>query len=300
MRRILPVVLTICVGVAAPTSAAAQSPPRTLKPEIETELEKLVIEPGHNPSTELQGDLLRVRGDGGWARTRRIVSDFTLKADVRLLSTTTDLQIGIRTINTEREWPRRGYWLRLSGVQPAVVEARGLALKRTENASIRTAPSTWHTVTIKATGPTIDVEVNGQPAGSHTIETLAGSVLFQANGGDAEIRNINLQVVPQTGLIDSSQPRARGEFEMPRLIRETKPAYSQRAKDAKIQGVVQLETVILTDGTIGAAALRTLLDPDLEHCALEAIRNWRFVPARLNGTPVPMMVDVEMSFTLLR
>ena len=142
--------------------------------------------------------------------------------------------------------------------------------------------------------------INGQPAGSSTIEALAGSILFQADGGDAEIRNINLQVVPQTGLIDASQPRARGEFEMPRLIRETKPAYAQRAKDAKIQGVIQLETVILTDGTIGAVALRSLLDPDLEHCALEAIRNWRFVPARLNGTPVPMMVDVEMSFTLLR
>ena len=300
MRCIAPVVLAICVGLAAPTSTAAQSAPRPLKPEIEAELEKLVLEPGRNPSTELQGNLLRVRSDGGSARTRRIVSDFTLTADVRLLSAATDLEIGIRTINTEREWPRRGYRLRLSGVRPPTVEARELTLKKTENASVRTAPSTWHTVAIKATGPTIEVSINGQTAGSYTIETLAGSILFQADGGDAEIRNINLQVVPQTGLIDTSQPRARGEFEMLRLMRETKPAYPQRAKEAKIQGVVHLETVVLADGTIGAVALRSLLDPDLEHCALEAIRNWRFVPARLNGTPVPVMVEVEMSFTLLR
>jgi TonB family protein len=295
-------VLAICAVLVTAVSGAVQDTSRTLKPEVEAELDKLVIfnagEPGTRTPTELQGNLLRVRNDGGAARTRRILSDFTLTADVRLLSATTNLQIGIRTINTDREWPRRGYWLRVSGAQPATVEAKEYELTKAETGSVKTAPATWHTLTIKAVGPTIDVALNGQAVGSYAIQTLAGSVLFQAEGGDAEIRNINLQVVPQTGLIDASQPRARGEFEMPRLMRETKPIYSKKAMDAKIQGMIQLETVILADGSIGAVGLRSLLDPDLEHSALEAIRNWRFVPARLNGSPVPMQVDVELAFTL--
>jgi TonB family protein len=297
-----PTVLAISTLLVTPIYSAAQDKPRTLKPEVEAELDKIVIfnagEPGGSAPTELQGNVLRVRRDGGSARTRRIVSDFTLTADVRLLSATSDLQIGIRTIHTDREWPRRGYWLRVSGAQPATLQAKAYELKKTENALIRTAPATWHTVAIKAVGPTIDVAVNGQAVGSYAIQTLAGSVLFQTESGDAEIRNINLQVVPQTGLIDASQPRARGEFDMPRLMRETKPAYSKKAMDAKIQGVIQLETVILPNGSTGAVGLRSLLDPDLEHCALEAIRNWLFVPARLNGSPVPVLVEVEMSFTL--
>jgi len=291
-------VLALCVLLAVPFATAAQETSRALTPGIEAELDKLVIGPGERASTELQGSVLRVRRDGGWARTRRIVSDFTLSADVRLLSATTDLQIGIRTINTDREWPHRGYWLRVSGAAPATLEASGYELKKTMSASVRTVPSTWHTLTIKAIGPTIDIAINGQAAGSYAVEALTGSVLFQTSDGDAEIRNINLQVIPQTGLIDASQPRARGEFEMPRLMREAKPSYSKKAIDARIQGVIQLEAVVLTNGSIGAVGLRSLLDPDLEHCALEAIRNWRFVPARLNGSPVPILVDVELSFTL--
>jgi TonB family protein len=140
--------------------------------------------------------------------------------------------------------------------------------------------------------------VNGQALGSYTIDTLAGSILFQTENGNAEIRNINLERVAPSGLADPAAHRARGEFEMPRLTREVKPTYSKRAMDAKIQGVIQLEVVILASGAIGHVALKSLLDPDLEHAALEAIRKWLFAPARLNGAGVPTMAEVEMSFNL--
>jgi hypothetical protein len=147
----------VCALLAVPGISGAQSTPRSLSPAIEAELDRFVLEPGKSPATELQGGVLHVRQHGGSTRTRRIVSDFTLTAEVNLSAASTDLQIGIRTINTDREWPQRGYWLRLSGARPAAVEARDYDLKPTANALLRTAPGSWHAVTIKAIGPAIDV-----------------------------------------------------------------------------------------------------------------------------------------------
>jgi TonB family protein len=287
-----------CVVFTGPAVQAAQDPSRTLKPEIEAELGRFVVEGSSGSPTGFRGDLLHVKADGGWARTRRIVSDFLLKAEVRLMSPRAEPQVGFRTINTEREWPRRGYWLRLSSAQPVTVEARGYDLEKPTAAQVKLLPADWQTVTIKGIGPAIEVAVNGQALGSYAIDTLAGSILFQTHGGDAEVRNIDLQLVPPSGLTDPKAHKARGEFVMPRLMRETKPRYSRDAMDANVQGVIQLEAVILADGSIGGVGLRSLLHPELEHCALEAIRKWQFVPALLNGSPVSMIVDVEMSFHL--
>jgi hypothetical protein len=42
------------------------------------------------------------------------------------------------------------------------------------------------------------------------------------------------------------------------------------------------------------------LDPDLDRSAVATIRQWRFAPATLKGSPVPVVVEVEMSFTIAR
>jgi outer membrane biosynthesis protein TonB len=41
-----------------------------------------------------------------------------------------------------------------------------------------------------------------------------------------------------------------------------------------------------------------LLDPELEHAGLQAIRQWKFAPGQLNGAPADLKVEIEMSFSL--
>ena len=89
-------------------------------------------------------------------------------------------------------------------------------------------------------------------------------------------------------------------IDLPQVIREVKPQYTAEAMRAKIQGVVLLEAVVQPDGTVGDVRVVRSLDPvfGLDQEALKAARQWRFVPGRRQGQPVPVLVSIELTFTL--
>jgi protein TonB len=86
----------------------------------------------------------------------------------------------------------------------------------------------------------------------------------------------------------------------PRLIRETKPGYTPEAMRARIQGLVTLQAVVMPDGSVGAAHVVRSLDSvfGLDEEALKTVRLWRFVPGTLAGRAVPVLVQIELTFTL--
>jgi protein TonB len=88
--------------------------------------------------------------------------------------------------------------------------------------------------------------------------------------------------------------------ESPRIIREVKPNYTADAMRAKIQGVVELEAVVLPDGTVGEVNVTRSLDRTfgLDEEARKAVRQWRFVPGTRLGQAVPVLVTIELTFTL--
>jgi TonB family protein len=69
---------------------------------------------------------------------------------------------------------------------------------------------------------------------------------------------------------------------------------------AKVQGTVFLECVVMPDGTIGDVSVVRSLDPvfGLDKEAVKTVKQWRFRPGMKDGTPVPVLIKVEMSFTL--
>lgn len=88
---------------------------------------------------------------------------------------------------------------------------------------------------------------------------------------------------------------------MPRLIHETKPAYTNEAMRAKVQGTVLLHGIVTPDGSLSAVRITSSLDPNfgLDREALRTVREWRFLPGRTrDGKPVPVRVAIEMAFTL--
>jgi protein TonB len=88
----------------------------------------------------------------------------------------------------------------------------------------------------------------------------------------------------------------------PMLIREFKPDYTKEARDAKIEGVVEMNAVVLEDGTVGDVTITKSLDQKygLDDEAIKALKKWRFKPGTKDGKPVAVTVSVEMSFTLRR
>jgi protein TonB len=86
----------------------------------------------------------------------------------------------------------------------------------------------------------------------------------------------------------------------PVVITQVKPQYTADAMRAKVQGLVMVECVVLPDGTVDGARIVRSLDPrfGLDQEAIAAARKWRFRPGLLNGKPVPVIVTIELSFTL--
>ena len=86
----------------------------------------------------------------------------------------------------------------------------------------------------------------------------------------------------------------------PRLIKEVKPSYTGDAMRAKIQGVVTMEAVVLPDGSVGNVQITRSLDPTfgLDQEAIKTVKQWRFAPGTRLGQPVPVLVEIEMTFTL--
>ena len=86
----------------------------------------------------------------------------------------------------------------------------------------------------------------------------------------------------------------------PRLLVEVKPSYTADAMRAKIQGVVTLEAVVLPDGSVGNVHVTRSLDQTfgLDQEAIKTVKKWRFAPGTRMGQPVPVLVEIEMTFTL--
>lgn len=84
----------------------------------------------------------------------------------------------------------------------------------------------------------------------------------------------------------------------PRLIKEVKPNYTKAAMDRKVEGVVEVEAVILRDGTVGDVTVTNSLDEDLDQEAVRATKQWRFTPGTKDGKAVAVQVQIELAFRL--
>ena len=84
----------------------------------------------------------------------------------------------------------------------------------------------------------------------------------------------------------------------PKLLHESKPNYTADALHAKIQGTVLMECVVQPDGVCNGVRITRSLEPSLDREAMNALQSWRFEPGRRQGKPVPVLVTIEMAFTL--
>jgi periplasmic protein TonB len=91
-----------------------------------------------------------------------------------------------------------------------------------------------------------------------------------------------------------------GDVIAPRLIKSARPDYSGDAMRAKIQGVVKLEAVVESDGTVGEVRVTRSLDRKfgLDDAAINSLKQYRFTPGTKNGVPVPVLLSFEVSFAV--
>jgi protein TonB len=101
------------------------------------------------------------------------------------------------------------------------------------------------------------------------------------------------------GLAAQDQVYKMGEgIKAPQLIKEVKPNYTKAAMERRVEGTVELDAVILKNGTVGDVAVTRSLDDDLDQEAIKATKQWTFKPGTKDGDAVNVRVNIELTFRL--
>jgi protein TonB len=75
------------------------------------------------------------------------------------------------------------------------------------------------------------------------------------------------------------------------------PEYPLIAKNAHIQGVVELSAWISKEGTVERLTVVSG-HPLLINAAVQAVRQWRYKPYRLSGEPFEVETEIFVTFSL--
>lgn len=116
---------------------------------------------------------------------------------------------------------------------------------------------------------------------------LQGNPEAKANDG----KNPRGQVLPD---INGGGPTVHE----PVPIQKPDPSYTEKARQARLQGFTVLWIVVGADGDVKDAIVVKPLGLGLDQSALRTVLTWKFEPATKDGVPIPVRVMVEVAFKL--
>ncbi len=144
------------------------------------------------------------------------------------------------------------------------------------------------------------------------FEAVAGP-LAPLRAGDLVLAHARLERIPRTAtyqradlevaLLDSASScpdlgPIPGGVEPPRKILFPSPRYTEAARRARIQGTVLLHAIIDCDGRVRRIRVLEELPLGLTGASVEALAQWRFEPARAEGVPVRVLLQLTVNFRL--
>jgi TonB family protein len=104
------------------------------------------------------------------------------------------------------------------------------------------------------------------------------------------------------GLISAGQPSAPaapvgGDVNVARMISSVPPVYPPMAKTQHVSGDVRIDALIDANGRV--SSMKVISGPSLLHqAAMDALKQWKYQPATLDGNPVSMHLTVTIQFRL--
>jgi periplasmic protein TonB len=89
-----------------------------------------------------------------------------------------------------------------------------------------------------------------------------------------------------------------GGVSAPQLVFAPDPEFSDEARRAKYQGVCVVSLIVDAQGNPQRVQVVRHLGMGLDEKAVEAVRQYKFKPATLQGKPVPVEVNIEVNFRI--
>jgi TonB family protein len=167
-----------------------------------------------------------------------------------------------------------------------VVETEGVGRQTVETDSAGTEPSS-----VAVTAPLSELECLRQ--------AFVQGVLICAEWGIGPgIRAGNGQGLEEGAPVEGEAFRIGGGVSAPTVIYRVQPEYSDEARTAGYEGVVVLEAIVHSDGSVEIVRVVRSLGFGLDENAIGAIRQWKFRPGMRGGQAVAVALNIEVNFNL--
>jgi protein TonB len=142
--------------------------------------------------------------------------------------------------------------------------------------------------------PTFNRSAGTPDAGDNGAAPLIeGQTSPNADGlsGGLATTNIKQPVAPSAAL------PVGGDVKSARILNSVSPVYPTLAKNQHVEGDVRVDALIDQSGRV--SAMKVVSGPVLLHqAAMDALRQWKYQPATLDGKPVAMHLTVTIQFRL--
>jgi TonB family protein len=104
---------------------------------------------------------------------------------------------------------------------------------------------------------------------------------------------------PRPGVPGPTPVRVGGNIKAPTKLVNVNPIYPTSMRQAGRAGVVKIEAIVGTDGSVlSTRVVSDNVHPDFATAATDAVRQWKFSPTLLNGKPVDVAINVSIDFSL--
>ena len=113
-----------------------------------------------------------------------------------------------------------------------------------------------------------------------------------------DIGDLLIAVPESAPPVETGPMYVTGDVQKPIKIQEVQPQYTDLARKARIQGVVIMQTIIDKEGNVIDVKLLKSLPMGLGDAAVEAVKQWKYEPAMLNGKPVAVYFNLTVNFRL--
>ncbi|HEX2122819.1 MAG TPA: energy transducer TonB [Thermoanaerobaculia bacterium] len=84
----------------------------------------------------------------------------------------------------------------------------------------------------------------------------------------------------------------------PVVLTRLEPRYPEHLRQMRVSGVVVLELAIAETGAVEHIGVLKSVAADMDMSAIQAVRQWTFQPATLDGKPVPVLFNLTVNFKL--
>lgn len=81
-------------------------------------------------------------------------------------------------------------------------------------------------------------------------------------------------------------------------VRTVKPNYPRELREAGVSGVVMVKCMIDEQGNVAETTVLKSSNEKFDPPAVEALKKWKFKPARQDGKPVAIHVTIPIKFTV--